>query len=172
MKFLQLFLFITFSITAQNENSSTKQKTKYASNGVIINSYNYNALESFLQKNDNKTYIINFWATWCLPCVKELPYFESINSNYKTKNVEVILVSLDMSSKIESVLIPFLLKKKIQSQVLHLNDPDANTWIEKIDKNWSGAIPFTIIYNTNQKKFYEQSFTYSELENELKSFIN
>ena len=113
--------------------------------------------------------MINFWATWCLPCVKELPYFERINQEYK--DVEVILVSLDFPKQKEKRLISFVNKKKIQSQVIHFDDFNEQVWIPKIDKNWSGAIPATIIYNKNKRKFYEQSFTEEELQKEVQSFL-
>jgi thiol-disulfide isomerase/thioredoxin len=129
-------------------------------------------LEPLFEQNDGATYVINFWATWCLPCVKELPHFEKLNETYKNKNVKVILVSLDFPKKIESQLLPFLERKKIQSAVYVLDDPDANSWIEKVNKDWSGAIPATVIYKGKNKKFFEQSFTYEELEKELLLILN
>lgn len=132
----------------------------------------YSGLEPMLNKKDNKTYVVNFWATWCLPCVKELPYFEKINREYKDKNVEVILVSLDFPEKKESRLIPYINKKKLRSKVVLLDDPNEQVWIAKVDENWEGAIPVTIIYNKHKRKFYGQSFTQEELQKEIESFIN
>ena len=84
----------------------------------------------------------------------------------------MILVSLDFPKMIESRVIPFIKNKNLQAEVVVLNDPDANSWIEKVAKEWSGAIPATIIYKNEKRKFYEQSFTEEELETEIKSFIN
>ena len=126
----------------------------------------------FLNQKDDTVYVVNFWATWCAPCIKELPSFEEIGKKYKDQKVKVILVSLDFPKKVESNLIPFIERKKLVSEVIHLDDPDANSWIEKIDKNWSGAIPATIIYRNDSKAFYEQSFTYEELETELLKMLN
>ena len=137
-----------------------------------IPSYNYNELVPLLSKNDGKTYVINFWATWCAPCIKELPAFEKLRANYNEKNVEVILVSLDFPNQVESKLIPFVKKNKLKSQVVLLNDPDQDTWIPKISKKWSGAIPATLIYNSKKRTFYERSFHFDELENELQKFLN
>ena len=134
--------------------------------------YNFEELEPILNKQDDKTYVINFWATWCAPCVKELPYFEQLNAEYSDKNVEVILVSLDFPKLFESKLKPFIIKNKLESQVIALNDLDSNTWIPKVNKEWSGAIPATIIYNSDKKQFYERSFNYEEIEKELKQFLN
>ena len=136
-----------------------------------VKTVTYNELKPLLEKEDGKTYIINFWATWCAPCVKELPYFEKIKEEYADNNVEVLLVSLDFPKQVEKKLIPFINKKKLQSEVILLDDVNEDIWIKAIDESWSGAIPATIIYNNNNRKFYEQSFDYETLESELKTFI-
>lgn len=134
--------------------------------------YDFSGLEAFLNKKDEKTYVINFWATWCAPCIKELPYFEQVNKTYKEKNVEVLLVSLDFPKQYEKKLIPFIKQRNIESKVIALDDPKMNDWIPKVDEDWTGAIPATIIYNKEKSRFYERSFTMEELEAELNQFIN
>ena len=134
--------------------------------------YDYAGFEKFLNKKNGKVYVLNFWATWCAPCVKELPYFEKLNREYKNKNVEVILVSLDFPHLYDKKLKPFIKDKKLSSKVIALDDVDMNTWIPKVDESWSGSIPATIIYKNDSRKFYEQSFTYEELEKEVKQFLN
>ena len=121
---------------------------------------------------EGKNMIVNFWATWCKPCVEELPFFERINEEYKDQNVEVLLVSLDFPTQIEEKVLPFIEKNKIRSKVILMSDPDQNTWIPKIDETWSGAIPATIIYTKNKRAFYEKAFTYEELISELNEFLN
>jgi thiol-disulfide isomerase/thioredoxin len=137
----------------------------------LVKMYTYEQLKPLLERKDDKTYIVNFWATWCAPCVKELPYFEKINKEYAIHNVEVILVSLDFPKQIDKKLIPFINKNKLQAKVVLLNDINEDVWIQAIDKSWSGAIPATLIYNKNDRKFYEQSFDYETLENELQTFL-
>lgn len=133
---------------------------------------NFDAFEPVLHKSNDTIYVINFWATWCVPCIKELPYFQEVNENYRNNNVKVILVSLDMAEKVSTVLIPFLQKKNISTEVIVLDDPRQNSWIEKVDKNWQGSIPATLIYYKSKREFFEQSFTYDELIKELNRFIN
>mgnify|MGYP000483516689 CR=1 FL=1 len=65
---------------------------------------------------------------------------------------------MDFPEDIETKLKPFLEKKKITSKVILLDDPDSNTWIDKVDPNWSGAIPFTLVFNNNKRAFFERSF--------------
>lgn len=135
---------------------------------IELEIYDFEGFNKFLNRKDEKTYVINFWATWCGPCVKELPYFEKLNAEYKGEGVEVILVSLDFPHVYESKLKPFILKNKLKSKVVVLNDDNENKWINAIDKSWSGSIPATIIYTKNERKFFERSFTFEELEEEVK----
>lgn len=131
----------------------------------------FEELEPLLTMNNDTTYVVNFWATWCKPCVKEMPYFEKLNSQYAKDKVKVIFVSLDFPEVLESKMALFLEKYNIQSQVVLLDDADANSWIPKISTEWSGAIPATLMYNQRHRKFYEQAFTYEQLETEIKSIL-
>lgn len=140
-------------------------------NDIDLEVYDYNGFKKFLNKKDDKVYVINFWATWCAPCVKELPYFEKLNAAYKNKNVEVILVSLDFPHLYEKKLKPFIRDRKLSSKVIALDDVDMNSWIPKVNEKWSGSIPATVIYRNDNKGFYEQSFTFEELEKEVKKFL-
>jgi len=142
----------------------------YSNDTVSVKAYDYAGLEYFLKQKNDTTYVVNFWATWCVPCVAELPNFEKINANYKKNKIKVILVSLDMAKMIDTKLLPFIKEKQIKSEVLLLRDPDADSWIPKVDSTWSGAIPATVIYNSEMRKFYEKSFTYDELEKEISNF--
>ena len=154
--------------TAQTDKIKVEKSTN---DDIKLEIHDFNGLEPYLTKNDEKTYIVNFWATWCAPCIKELPYFEKINAKYKNDNVEVILVSLDFPHQYDSKLKPFIKENNLQSKIVVLDDVDMNTWIPKVDENWDGAIPVTIIYNKNKREFYDQTFTYDILENELKQFL-
>ncbi|WP_336128358.1 TlpA disulfide reductase family protein [Mesoflavibacter sp. CH_XMU1422-2] len=144
---------------------------KEESKEITFTEVDYNGLEKVLNKQDNKTYVVNFWATWCAPCVKELPYFERINKQYKDKNVEVVLVSLDFPKHFDTKLKNFINEKQLQSELYALNDMDSNYWIPKVNKDWSGAIPATLIYNSNKREFFEQAFEYDELERTLNRFL-
>lgn len=149
--------------------SGKKELINISNKNSDLEVYDYAGFEKFLNKKDNKVYVINFWATWCAPCIKELPYFEKLNSEYN--NVEVILVSLDFPHLYESKLKPFIKEKQLKSKVIALDDVDMNSWIPKIDKSWSGSLPATVIYKNDERKFFEQSFNYQELENEVKPFL-
>ena len=125
----------------------------------------FDALQKILHTESNQIQVINFWATWCAPCVKELPLLENLNAQ-KNLNVKITLVSLDFSEKVDHVN-AFIKRKNIRSEVLLLDEIDYNSWINKVDKRWSGAIPATLILNprTKQRKFLEKGLKEGELEN-------
>jgi len=127
-------------------------------------------LEKILASPDNVLHVVNFWATWCPPCVTELPYFEKLSKEYQDKDVKFILISLDFPSQIESRLIPFLKTNKITADVRVMTDLDYNSWIEKVDAGWQGNIPVTLFFNNagKIKYFYPSEVT----EQELKDLIN
>lgn len=154
----------------KNEAPPPKPMKVYSKDGVTVNGYDFNGLDYFLKKDNDTTYVVNFWATWCVPCVEELPYFEKLNAEHKSDKVKVLLVSLDMHKMVESKLLPFIKEKQLGSEVLLLRDPDQNIWLPKVDPSWSGALPATIIYKSDKRKFFEKSFTYEELEKEINKF--
>ncbi len=185
-KILILFVFVSLLSCGNKSKSSNtagvtgdatdelnaQEATTIVSETQTVPILNYEELAPLLNKKEDKTYVVNFWATWCKPCVEELPYFENIHSNYEGKNVEVLLVSLDFPKQINDQLVPFITNNKLQSEVVVLDDPDQNKWINAIDPSWSGSIPATIIYNKNKRAFYEQSFDEQTLETELNKFLN
>jgi len=125
--------------------------------------YNFEEFEPTLHQENDTTYVINFWATWCIPCVKELPEFEKVNLKFQSQKFKMILVSLDFKSQIENTVIPFIKENKIQSEVVLLSDPNANSWINKVNKDWTGSIPVTIIYNKNFYFFREGTMNFNEI---------
>jgi thiol-disulfide isomerase/thioredoxin len=115
------------------------------------------------EENDSKLKVVNFWATWCAPCIKELPYYEEVNADYQ-RSVEVLLVSLDFSDELDRKVIPFLEKRKIKSNVVIMANEKYNEWIDKVDSSWTGAIPATLfITDDGSHHFYEREFEREEL---------
>lgn len=171
MKYV-LTLMIIFLFSCKNEVKEGAIAVVEVDNSTELEIYDFEGLMPLLNEQGDKIYVVNFWATWCAPCIKEIPHFEKLYANYKNKNVEVLLVSLDFPFNYDKKLKPYIIKHKLQSKVVVLDDPDMNTWMPKVSKEWTGAIPITIIYNKEKRQFYERTFTYNELENEVKQFLN
>jgi len=132
----------------------------------------FDDFQSELSKSD-KTLVVNYWATWCAPCIKELVYFEELDEKYKDQDVEVVLVSLDFKNQYDRRLVPFAEKRGLTARIIHLTDPKTNDWIEKVDPSWSGAIPATQIIRGEKKIFMERSFDdLASLEEVLLPFLD
>lgn len=133
----------------------------------------FSQFEPHLHRDSDTTFVVNFWATWCKPCVAELPYFETLTEKYKDQKVKVVLVSLDFPKQLDKKLLPFVEEHNLQSEVIALFDGDYNSWIDKVNKDWEGDIPVTLIYNQSERKFIGKQFhDYEDLENSLKEVLN
>jgi len=122
-------------------------------------------LQQLIQNEKEQIQVVNFWATWCAPCIKELPLFEKLTADRKDVRVTLVSMDLDLDPDVEKVR-KFVMRKKIHSQVLILNERNPNQWIEKLDKNWSGALPATLVVNnkTGKRKFVERELHEGDLE--------
>ncbi len=140
--------------------------------GEPIPVYDYKGLETLMKPEGSTVYVVNFWATWCAPCIKEMPFFEQISKEYPADRVLVTLVSLDVPQMWETRLVPFVEEQNLISRVVILDDPKQNTWIPRVDPDWSGAIPATLIYNRDKRVFFEQPLTYETLKEQIDKFLS
>ena len=114
--------------------------------------------------------VFNFWATWCGPCIKELPHFDALEG--ENENVKVYLVSIDFQSELERVK-KFVSKKSLKSDVLFLDEKDPDNYMGKVSQDWSGAIPATLfVTDLGKTYFHEKAFTKEELEKTIKEYLN
>ncbi len=155
-----IFFSLTVSIGSFSQESSVK----------IYNEFS-ELEKDYFDKRDGKVHVINFWATWCKPCVAEMPYIDALTEKYG-EDIKVTLISLDFPRKIKSKLIPFLEKHKLKSEVVLLDDGRVNEWIDQVDPSWSGAIPATVVFKNGVKHFYEQEFHSAEELDNIISKIN
>ena len=125
-------------------------------------------LEKLINTPSEKIQVINFWATWCGPCVKEMPLIEKLGQERGDIRITLVSMDLELDSNPNKVF-KFVERKAIKSDVLILDAPDPNSWIDKIEKQWNGSLPATIIINTKTGK---RAFAGKELkEGELESLI-
>ncbi len=140
---------------------------------LFIKVLNYDQLKPMLHQDNDTTYVVNFWATWCAPCMEELPYFLALDSLYQNYPMKLVLVSLDFKKDYISKLQPLVRIKKLEDNVVVLEDNNANFWINDIDSSWGGAIPATLVYKGKERAFYGRSFhRLDELKEIVKPYLN
>ncbi len=137
-----------------------------------IESLRFNEFQPLLKQQNDTTYVINFWATWCVPCIEELPWFMTTAYSRANQNVRFIFVSLDFPKQMESRLIPFIEKNHYTERIILMNETNTNHFINQVDSTWSGAIPATLIYKNNQRHFIEQSLSKDALNHKIDSINN
>ncbi|MBI3519050.1 MAG: TlpA family protein disulfide reductase [Bacteroidetes bacterium] len=132
--------------------------------------YKINDLLKRIYNSSDTTYVVNFWATWCKPCVSELPEFEKLHLDLASKKVKVILVSMDFIEERDKKLKVFLEKNNYTCEVVLLDEINGNDFINKISESWSGAIPATLITRKNKSlnEFIEKKVTYDLLVEKIK----
>jgi thiol-disulfide isomerase/thioredoxin len=129
-------------------------------------------LARLLGDQDDTTYVINFWATWCSPCIQEIPYFEALHRDSGDRPLRIRLVSLDFPSRAERQLKPFLQEQSISAEVYLMTDLDYNSWIDRVDPDWSGALPATLIYHGDRRTFLEGELSEEELKTNVESIMS
>ncbi|MES3018742.1 MAG: TlpA disulfide reductase family protein [Bacteroidota bacterium] len=133
--------------------------------GQTVKLLSVDQLELRLDRGKDTTYVVNFWATWCGPCLKEMPHFEKLQAEFADQKLKVLFVSIDNLSKLKSAVVPLAKRLKLKNEVFLLNEKDPQVYLERIDKKWSGALPASIFVNKvrGKREFYEKEFTYAEL---------
>ena len=113
--------------------------------------------------------IFNFWATFCKPCIAELPHFQAMANQYKSKGVNLVMVSLDLKEAYPKTVLSFVKRLKLTSSVVFLDESNADLFCPAVDSTWSGAIPASLFINpqTRYRKFYEEELSKEKLEREI-----
>jgi thiol-disulfide isomerase/thioredoxin len=126
------------------------------------------ALEQRVAASPDTLFVLNFWATWCRPCIEEMPFFDNAGEAYAAQRVKVIFVSLDLKSELPR-LTTFLRKRRFKAEVCWLDEPKIQTKIDAVSPEWTGAIPATLfVHGTSQtRRFHEGDYDQQGLNSEL-----
>ncbi len=167
-------LCISFSCgSSQNSNEEANTESEIEKKKELVEVVQFDAVEKLMSSEIGNVQVINFWATWCGPCVKELPSFEKANEKFAEKGVDFTLVSIDFAEDLEKKVIPLAKKKDLKSNVMLLDDTNYDSWIHKVSENWDGAIPATLIVNSKKgtKKLLVGELTYEKLDSAISNAL-
>ncbi|NTS43365.1 TlpA family protein disulfide reductase [Flavisolibacter sp. BT320] len=117
--------------------------------------------------------ILNFWATFCKPCIAELPYFQEAANRYRAKGVKLILVSLDLKEAFPKTVKNFVAKRKITAPVVFLDESNADLFVPAVDSSWSGSIPASLFINRRKgyRQFHETELSKAKLDAEIRKML-
>jgi thiol-disulfide isomerase/thioredoxin len=157
---MKTFFVITFLFLATNIYSQQIKSVKVTELEKII-------------KESKKPLIVSFWATFCVPCLQEIPYFQEISEKYKSQGVSMLLVSLDLKGYYPDSIIAIVKKHKISQPVVWLNETNADYFCPKIDSSWSGGMPSSLFVNnvTGYHRFFEEPLSKEQFEEEIQAML-
>lgn len=136
--------------------------------GKSVDIISFTDLEKRFDTDNDTLYIYNFWATWCAPCIKEMPYFEQIIEENADKKIKLVFVSMDFLKDLEDRVVPFVREKGIIAECVLLDEKELTMteWINRLSKDWEGEIPATLMIKGSAgiKEFYAREFTFNQLQ--------
>lgn len=150
------YFFLLLLIWGSTFTSTYSQSVK------VINLKDFEVL---LNRKSDSIYVYNFFATWCKPCVKELPHFIKFSKDSIHSYINITFINLDQPENVDDIVIPFLAKKKLTQTVYLLNNTNYALWMPRVDRRWGGSIPATLVINAtnNKRAFMEGEINYKEL---------
>ncbi|MFH4965783.1 TlpA disulfide reductase family protein [Gaetbulibacter sp. M235] len=142
-------------------------------NATIETLEQFSDLQTIIDSEADGVLVLNFWSIHCPPCIKELPHFNTLETEYQNKHVRVLLINLDFIKKLDPRLYPFVKKQGIKQEIMILKDQNYTKWTEHVDPDWYGALPATLIIKGDKRHFrfgsYEQ---YADLKKDLDALIS
>lgn len=142
-------------------------------NAQTIPSWKITDLENYISKSDTPI-VITFWAMYCVPCIKEIPYFQEVVKKHKDKGIKLLLVSLDFREDYPNKISSFAAKRKFTSPIIWLDETNADYFCPKIDSTWSGVMPATLFINNKKghRSFFEEEMPKEKFEAEVKKILD
>ena len=149
---------------------SCQKNEKFQTNIALLDSV---ILTNLISENKGNVLVINVWATWCAPCVEEMPDLVRLANSYESENVKVIGISIDYPEEIQSKIIPFIKKHSLNFPVYVNNFKNDETLINSLNSDWSGAIPATFVYNKDgtQVDFLLGKHSFTDFRNSIEQVL-
>ncbi|MGZ5286183.1 MAG: TlpA disulfide reductase family protein [Flavisolibacter sp.] len=138
----------------------------------VIEKWKVEDLQAAIRNAESPT-IFNFWATFCKPCIEEIPWFEQLVKKYENDGVKLVLVSLDFAESYPKKIADFAAKRKFTAPITFLDETNADVFCPAVDESWSGVLPATLFVNnaTKYRSFHEEQIKKDKLEEEIRKLI-
>lgn len=140
--------------------------------GQTVRKVKITELETLIRQSDHPL-IVNFWATFCEPCVKEIPYFQTAVSRFRDQRLELVLVSLDLPAYYPGRIAAFAQSRGFTSRIVWLDETNADYFCPRVDAHWSGGIPASLFVNnkTHYHRFFDRQLTDRQVDVEIKEML-
>lgn len=129
---------------AKKPAAKAKTPVVAASNIALLKPVDFPKLRDSFK---GKALVVNFWATWCAPCVAEMPEFIKLDEEYRTQGVQVIAISADDATDLKTLVTSFVKEKKMTFPVYVMDTDDPQEMMNHFNKDWPGTLPATFIFN-------------------------
>lgn len=139
---------------------------------TVVQKVKMTQLQDYIAKSDHPL-IVDFWATFCAPCNKEIPYFLSTVARYKDRRVELVLVSLDLPDYYPARIAEFAKKQGYTCRLFWLNETNADYFCPLVDPRWTGGIPSSLFIDnqTHYRRFFDRQLTEPQVDLEIKKML-
>ena len=148
-------LLLTFSAAAQSKTAHKPRSPRAVTSPAPVRAVNAEEMQALLKRDGTRPLLVNYWATWCDPCRDEFPDLVKIDRDYRAKGLDFIAITLDDLVDIKTAVPKFLLAMNAKMPVYLLNVADPEPAINMVDRDWSGALPATFLYDQNGKVVYK-----------------
>ncbi|MGB2869814.1 MAG: TlpA family protein disulfide reductase [Bacteroidota bacterium] len=140
-----------------------------ADDKVVVESLNEEKFRKLIKERNGKILLLNVWATWCAPCVEEFPDLVRLHNESEGSSVEVVVLSIDEPEDVQQKIIPFLKQHHATMKAYVKGFKKDDALIDALNKNWSGAVPATFLYDTNgnQRSFLVGKRSLEQFKKEL-----
>lgn len=134
----------------------------------------FKEFEDLMASEKGNVVLVNIWATWCKPCVHEMPMLEKLHQNYNGKGIKIVTLSIDEVAKADSLVIPFWEEKNFSMDNYLIAHQDPGAFVNKIDPLWIGLLPTSFIFDADGKKIetITGSMSYKGFERKMLKVLN
>jgi peroxiredoxin len=148
---------------AEKEADARKSLAKWNAEPVKLEAIDLPGIAKLAKNDTKKLLLVNLWATWCGPCVAELPELVTMNRMYRGRNFQMVTISMDDLAKREDA-VKVLTENHVAASNFILSVDDRDKFAEALDQEWPGPVPYTLLIAPGGKIIYRKTGAIDPLE--------